>query len=414
MAKTCLVLNRWTDDFSHYEKIIDHHQYNVAYVTVREHAERLPPGLARHVETIETLDVRDSVIAAAMRCRSALNRIDHVVALSEFDLLLGAELRQILGVPGYKSSDVFRFRDKIAMKQSVREMGIAVPRYADLDNDAAVETLVREVGFPLIVKPRAGAASEQCNIARDTSTLGRLRRERRGKGHECEEYVDGPIYHVDGLVDNRRLLFVKASRYINTCYDFAHGKPLGSVIIDDAESEPLIQFTQRTLEALGLDRGAFHLEVIEGRHGLCFLEIGARVGGGEIPFVIHDLFGVDLIGDWLRIDLEQQPTTVESSDSEAPVLGGFLMIPEPVGSRLVARNSPIGSVNGLYDAVLPEIGHRFDGKGGYENILGRFRYRGASRQAIEAAIHRTLSLYHYELSWQDDIVGDSMVDGAAT
>jgi hypothetical protein len=38
----------------------------------------------------------------------------------------------------------------------------------------------------------------------------------------------------------------------------------------------------------------------------------------------------------------------------------------------------------------------FDGKGGYDDILGRFRYRGGSEEEIESAIVDTLLRFHYE------------------
>jgi hypothetical protein len=58
----------------------------------------------------------------------------------------------------------------------------------------------------------------------------------------------------------------------------------------------------------------------------------------------------------------------------------------------------MGLVEGLYEAVFPPIGHTFDGKGGYETILGRFRYRGRNEASVESAIEKTLRIYQYELA----------------
>lgn len=414
MRAGCLVFNRWTDDFAHYDRIIDHTACDVAYITVEGHAARLPDGAARHVETVERPDDRDAVIAAARRCHAALGRIDKLIALSEFDLLLAAELRDLLGVPGYGLSEVRRFRDKIAMKRAIQAAGLRVPRFAALDDDAAVGSLVEAAGFPLIVKPRGGAASEGCELAHTPEALARLREERRGQGQECEEFVHGPIYHVDGLACGGALRFVRAWRYLNTCYDFAKGRPLGSVMLDPARARPLIAFARRSLRALGLDHGAFHLEIIEGREGLYFMEIGARVGGGEIPFVVRDLYGVDLVGDWLRLELGQPPQTVGTARADSLELGGFLMIPEAVGRRLVRCRSPLGSVPGLYDHDLPPPGHVFDGHGGYDTLLGRFRFRGATPAAIEQAIWQALDLYDYELEAPAADTADGSLADAVT
>ncbi|WP_206171195.1 hypothetical protein [Trinickia terrae] len=78
------------------------------------------------------------------------------------------------------------------------------------------------------------------------------------------------------------------------------------------------------------------------------------------------------------------------------VRGGFLMLPEPVGCRLVRSDVPAG-IPALYGAVVPKRNHVFNGKGGYDDILGRFRYRGAE-QEIESSIERTLREFHYTLA----------------
>lgn len=120
--------------------------------------------------------------------------------------------------------------------------------------------------------------------------------------------------------------------------------------------------------------------------------VGARVGGGEIPFVCRDVYGVDLVGDWIRLELGEQPQTLPARTRE---YGGFLMLPEPVGARLLQRPSLVGAIPGLYAEELPDPGHLFTGDGGYDTILGRFRfrYRCASPGAVEAAILATLDQY---------------------
>lgn len=55
------------------------------------------------------------------------------------------------------------------------------------------------------------------------------------------------------------------------------------------------------------------------------------------------------------------------------------------------------NIGPLYASVVPDIGHLFDGHGGYDTILGRFRYRGESEAQIEAAIMETLLGFSYRL-----------------
>ena len=79
-------------------------------------------------------------------------------------------------------------------------------------------------------------------------------------------------------------------------------------------------------------------------------------------------------------------------------------MPEPVGMRVVHVNNPIGQVDGLYAAVLPEIGQVFDGHGGYECILGRFRYKAASESDVGQAIDETLRRYTVRLEKANEVL----------
>lgn len=291
----CIVLNRWDDDFAAYHRYIDHNLHRVAYITMPRGAVRLAPELAAHIEVVADLTDIAGVTAAMQRCQHALGGIDRIIALSEFDLLLAASMRAEFGVPGATPEQVAKFRDKTVMKAAVLAAGLRAPRFARLDDAIAVNALTARTGFPLMVKPRMGAASVGCHHVNSYAEFDRLRNTLALADYECEEFISGPIFHVDGLIKQGTLRFIKASRYVNTCYDFAQGRPLGSILLNTGDRErALCDFSRRCLAALGLDDGAFHLEVIGEDDGFCFLEVGARVGGGEIPFLMRDLFGVDV------------------------------------------------------------------------------------------------------------------------
>ncbi|MEO7729929.1 MAG: biotin carboxylase, partial [Kofleriaceae bacterium] len=137
-----------------------------------------------------------------------------------------------------------------------------------------------------------------------------------------------------------------------------------------------------------------YLEIIDAQDGeLYFLEIGARVGGGEIPFLGQALFGLDMMRAWVDIELGQDAEYLRSIDRR--LLGGFLMMPEPrdVPVALISVSSLAGKVEGLLKETLPPVGYVFDGKGGYEHISGRFLFAGVSSLAVEAAIRSAIDQF---------------------
>ncbi|NML53000.1 biotin carboxylase [Streptomyces sp. R302] len=390
-----LILNRHSDSFAEYDRYIDHQEHEVSYVTVPEHVPMVQ-GVGRHLEVLPSLGDEQQVLRAAERCHREAGPFDVVFAQSEFDLLTAAAVRERLGVPGPGVRATRLFRDKPRMKEAVAEAGLRVPRFTTVTSVAQVVEFARTCGGAVVAKPRAGAASGGVVVIEPGTdpavTLAGLDLTE----YEAEEHVSGPIWHVDGLRHQGRTCFRLSSQYVGTCYGFAQGEPLASVVRLDEQADLVGEFADRCLDALDLRDGPFHLEVIESADGPVFLEVGARVGGGEIPFVLHDVYGVDLVGDWLRVVTGQPPRTLPQGAPREHA--GFLMLPEPAGRTLVSRQSPLEGVEYLYAEVLPEPGHRFDGSGGYEELLGRFRYRAPSAKHLTDAVTETLRTYRYVLT----------------
>ncbi|MEX3960368.1 acetyl-CoA carboxylase biotin carboxylase subunit family protein [Trinickia sp. EG282A] len=399
-----VVLNRWSDDFAAYHRYIDHTAHDVAYVCTPNGAAALAAPRIAHVEHVPDFVDERALHEAVLACSAALGGIDRLIALSEFDLMAAARLRNAFGIFGDRPFTVVRFRDKAVMKRAVAAADLRVPRFVAMKDVVFRDPkLIGAMRFPLILKPRSGAASAGVRRVDTRAELDALWPTLPLADYECEEYIEGTIYHVDGFVAGGAFAIARASRYVNTCLDFAQGKPLGSVMLDPGPlNDALLTFARACLHALALSDGAFHIEIIDGVDGLYFLEVGARVGGGEIPFLFRDLYGVDLChlwvaqqsGDKAHFDARLAATRAVSA---SPRRGGFLMLPEPIGSRFVDAELPEG-IAALYHAILPKRDHVFEGKGGYDTILARFRYRGTSEDEIAAAIDATLREFRFTLT----------------
>ena len=392
-----LVLNRWDDEFARYHEYIDHSGNLVSYVTTASARPAIHADLACEVHVLPTLEDWAEVAALARQLAARHGPIDRVIALSEFDLDLGASLRETLGARGPTSLATRLVRDKVAMKRAVSAAGMRVPRFSTALDRAAVHDFARRTGLPLILKPRTGAASHGVHRADTPEQLETLLRSIDPGAYEVEEYVSGDIYHIDGLVAGGILQANRSARYLNTCLDFENGLPLGSVAVDDPHlTRELDRLTHRVLAALRLETGAYHLEVIRAEQPgpeWVFLEIGGRVGGGEIPFVWNDVYGIDLVGSWIRL-LLGQPASLRMS----PEVAGFAMIPEPreVPCEVVGATSLLGKLPTLYAEVLPSKGDRLDGHGGYDRISGRFRFRGPTSSAVERDVRLAMETYRLD------------------
>lgn len=401
-----LILNRLCNEFARYHRYVDHAANRVTYIATPGGAEPLESGLAEEIVIVDDLDNAGVVAAEAKELVARHGPVSRLVALSELDLEFAAILRAELDIPGKTVEQTRRVRDKMVMKEHVARAGLRVPRFDVATSPDRVRDFAAAVGLPLVLKPRAGADSQGVHVLRSADALERLLDEHDLTDYECEEFIEGNLYQVDGIVAGGEIRILRSWRCIGSCLDFARGTPFGSVTNDDPDFERRVTaFTVRVLASLGLTDDVFHLELFrtvapvgpdDEFADMVFLEIGARAGGGQLRYVWRDVFGVDLIDASLRIHLGE-PLTLPTMD--LGLVGGYLMMPEPPQRPCIVErvSSLVGRVPAVYDEAVPPPGTILDGFGGARHTAGAYRFRGSSSAAVERAIAEAVS--QYRISW---------------
>ena len=314
------------------------------------------------------------------------NPIQKVVAFSEYDLSKAAYIRESLSIPGPGISETDLFTDKTKMKEALQSV-LRTPTFARVSSKEEAKAFIRQQGLPVVIKPSVGAASERVEIITCMQDIEDLI---ICPGDQIEEFIDGQIYHVDGIRDHSTFAYLKISRYYNTCLMFRNGSPLGSITEDDPRVlNKISTFTNKALDTLNLTEGAFHLELIMSPKGLYFLEIGARIGGGEIPFVAKGIEGVDLYELWSAVIQGKEYSPVENQTT------GFLMVPCPWdGGYKVQTSENISHKNLVSQTIINKIA---DCDFSYENIPGRFHFRGKNAAVIESAIEKVALQFNLQI-----------------
>src|ERR1700692_1992529 len=80
-------------------------------------------------------DASDAEIRRRVDAIALKYPIDRIAALDDFDVEMGAMLREHLQVPGMERPPASRFRDKLAMRTKARALGIPVPEFSPVFND---------------------------------------------------------------------------------------------------------------------------------------------------------------------------------------------------------------------------------------------------------------------------------------
>jgi hypothetical protein len=256
------------------------------------------PDLSRH---------DDVLLGVSYLARTQV--IDRVVALDDYDVRLASDLREHLRLPGMGSTTARFFRDKLSMRMKAEEAGLRVPAFVHVLNHDRLNQFMDRVPPPWVLKPRfeAGAVGIMKAYSKEEAWQNIHDLGDRQSFYLLEQFVSGDVYHVDALVDDREIVFMRAHKYGRPPLNVSHQ---GGVFIsatlpfDSDETHQLHELNRQLINATGYVRGATHTEYIRGEDGhFYFLETAARVGGANLADMIAASSGVNLWREWARIEV---------------------------------------------------------------------------------------------------------------
>ncbi|WP_328451097.1 hypothetical protein OG780_23165 [Streptomyces sp. NBC_00386] len=399
---------------------IEFGEHQVSLLVHRHVAEHMSDAARQRFARIGVLDVPhtldfdaydqalDQMIRLIDEFAAELGPPTAVVAMYEHVTLPAARLRDHFGVPGVDTETAVLCRDKVRMKEVVRSNGIRVPAFWAVDAAtpyAGLEKIADAVPGRLVLKPQRQAGSFGIMVFRDGAEfLAHARAHGIPDDHEVEEFVEGDVCHVDGVVRDGEIRFISASRYIGDCLGFQNGqRHLSAVTFDDASTLARItDFTALVLKSLRLHTSTFHLELfLTPDDELVFLEVGNRFGGAYISDSLRAVYGVDLVRESVLacMGLPSEVGTVTGIlDHEGVGASGWLYCALPESEPRVVRR--IRGLDTCPDSVvlsdIPDIGQTVNDDITVFPTAGKFAFSGASTAEVERDIRRLAAAYTLE------------------
>ncbi len=243
-------------------------------------------ALSRYVQVPSLWD-REAVIATLQTELRGLD-VAGVECLWEPGVMLAAQLRQQFGLPGLTVEQAHRFRDKEAMKLALDQAGIRTPHHVAATTTAACFEAAERIGFPLILKPIAGAGSADTYRVDSREQLrAALAMMRHVPAVSVEEFVEGDEFTFDAICVNGQVAYHNVAWYRPRPLIARSNEWISPQVIAlrDVERDDLaggIAMGRQVLDALGFQRGFTHMEWYRKADGeVVFGEIGARPPGAH-------------------------------------------------------------------------------------------------------------------------------------
>ncbi len=259
--------------------------------------------LAAYVQARSFAD-DDGLVAEAKRVASTV-RIDRIECLWEPLMIPAARMREALGVPGMTVAETVPFRDKEKMKQVLDAAGVRTPRHANAHTVAQVRDAAAHIGYPLVVKPIAGAGSADTYRIDDPRELEAVI---PLLGHvpevSVEEFVEGEDYTFDTVCAGGQILYSNISFYRPRALESRNNAWISQQTLSrrDVDSDEVASGREmglQVLKALNFRSGFTHMEWYRKRGGeAVFGEIGARSPGARTVDVMNFASDLDLFRGW--------------------------------------------------------------------------------------------------------------------
>lgn len=249
-------------------------------------------------------DFAAGTLTAAARRVHETAPVHGVISWDEARILPAAHVAAALGLPGGDPLAIERCRDKYLGRQAMAAAGVRQPRSTLAGDEAEAAAAAGEIGYPVVLKPRAAAASYGVVRADDEAQLREHFRfayhatvpeaPRHPRPVLVEELVPGPEVSVDSVVVDGEVtpVFVAHKEvgfppyFEETGHLVAYPDPL----LADPE-------LRRQLAAahagIGFRYGWTHTEFILAPAGPTLVEVNGRLGGDLIPYLGMRASGID-------------------------------------------------------------------------------------------------------------------------
>jgi phosphoribosylaminoimidazole carboxylase (NCAIR synthetase) len=254
--------------------------------------------------------------------------VDRLEATVEAHILPTAKVREAAGIPGTTPRTAFLCRDKPAMKEVLREAGVACAQSAGVSSPDEARAFARAVGLPIILKPRdaAGAAGtyridtmeelehgiRACGIDRGVSTA-------------AEEFIEGHEAFYDTLSVGGWPQHEFMTHYYPGVLGALRDRTIQPYLIttnrtDAPHYDEVKAMGKRVIDALGIGTSATHMEWFFGPKGLKFSEIGCRPPGVSVWDLYCAANDLDLYAEWARAVTQGRTERQASRDYSAGMI----------------------------------------------------------------------------------------------
>jgi len=290
--------------------------------------------------------------------------VDRLETTIEAHIMPAAAVREATGIPGTSTKTAYLCRDKPAMKEVLRNAGISCAQSTRAETPQDARDFAAAVGFPLIIKPPAGAGASGTFKVRDNDSLERVIGESGladGQEVAIEEFIEGHEGYIDTLTIDGNVRHEFITHYYPNVLEAMRERWISPQMVTTNRIEApgyaeVREMTREVIRILDIGTSATHMEWFFGPKGLKFSEIGCRPPGVGQWDVYNAANEFDLYFEWANAIVNGN---IHSQPSRRYAAGMIALRPDSDGH--ISGYSGVDAINHRYGdcivaARLPDAG----------------------------------------------------------
>ncbi|MEG0329664.1 MAG: ATP-grasp domain-containing protein [Longicatena sp.] len=246
---------------------------------------------------VDDLEDYDQMLRAVAYLTFKHGKIDWIESNNEYWLRQDAHLREDFHVTnGIPYARIDEYQSKLKMKEFFAQANIPTARYSLATTLEKALDFVKEVGYPIVIKPNVGVGASDTFKIKNKTALINIFSHPFKEEMIMEEYIEGSCFSFDGITDSKKnILFVTSHQYTDSIMDAVNEqKNIGCYSYIDIPDD-IMDYGTRAVHSFDTKSRFFHFEFFRltsdqhvGSIGdIIGLEVNMRPPGGFLPDMIN-------------------------------------------------------------------------------------------------------------------------------
>lgn len=299
-------------------------------------------------------------------------KIDWLESNNEFWLEQDARLRTDFHITtGEQYADIGRIKKKSAMKEYYKKAGIPTARLHMVSTIEAAREFIKQVGYPVIVKPDVGVGANDTYELKNEDDLKAFFDDDQNISYVMEEFVPGKILSYDAILDNKSQPLMEAcTEWPPSIVNIVNEKLDLAYFVRADVPETLKNAGRATVNAFCVKSRFVHLEFFQLEHdkeGLgkagdfVGLEVNMRPAGGYTSDMMNYARSMDVYQIWADMVTDNRRIQADTHENYFCVYAGrrdqfsYVHSPEEISKKY---GNNIVTAERMAELNVPRMGNQ--------------------------------------------------------